>query len=55
MKTVTVKNLVLGQGMPKICIPITGENKETMEKFHCSLPSGQKRKAEHRKLCMRIM
>lgn len=32
MKSVTVKNLVLGQGMPKICIPITGENRETIEK-----------------------
>lgn len=32
MRTVTVKNLVIGQGMPKICIPITGKNREELEK-----------------------
>lgn len=31
MRTVTVKNLVIGQGMPKICIPITGKNREELE------------------------
>lgn len=32
MKTVSIKNLVIGQGTPKICIPITGEDKATIEK-----------------------
>ena len=31
MRTVTVKNLVIGQGMPKICIPITGKNRAEIE------------------------
>lgn len=31
MKTITVKKLVLGEGMPKICIPITGRNQEEIE------------------------
>ncbi len=28
MNTVLVRNLVLGEGMPKICVPITGHTKE---------------------------
>lgn len=28
MKTVKIKTMEIGTGMPKICIPITGENKE---------------------------
>lgn len=32
MKTITVKKLVIGEGMPKICIPIIGRNKEEIEK-----------------------
>lgn len=28
MKTVKVKNIEIGTGIPKICIPITGENRE---------------------------
>lgn len=32
MKTITVKKLVIGEGMPKICIPITGKNKVEIEK-----------------------
>lgn len=37
-KTVNVRNIVLGQGMPKICVPVTGTTYETvtdqMEKIH---------------------
>lgn len=31
-KTVTVRNMTLGDGMPKICIPVTAENRESMKK-----------------------
>lgn len=30
MKTVTVRNTVIGEGMPKICVPITGVTKEAI-------------------------
>ena len=29
-KPITVKNLVLGQGMPKICVPLTGADREAL-------------------------
>ena len=32
IKTVTVRNMTLGDGMPKICIPVTAENREMMKK-----------------------
>ena len=28
MKTVKIKDMEIGTGMPKICIPITGRNRE---------------------------
>ena len=28
MKTVKIKDIEIGKGMPKICIPITGKNRE---------------------------
>ena len=28
MNTVKVRNIVLGEGMPKICVPVTGRTKE---------------------------
>ena len=28
MNTVKVRNIILGEGMPKICVPITGRTKE---------------------------
>ena len=30
MNTVKVRNIVIGEGMPKICVPITGETKEAV-------------------------
>ena len=33
MRTVTVKNLVIGQGMPKICIPITGKTGQRLNRI----------------------
>lgn len=30
MKTVTVRNTVIGEGMPKICVPITGVTREAI-------------------------
>ncbi len=30
MKTVTVRNVEIGAGMPKICVPIVGENRESI-------------------------
>ena len=30
MKTVTVRNTVIGEGLPKICVPIVGKNKEEL-------------------------
>ena len=32
MKPLRIKNLVLGQGIPKICIPMTGKNEEELLK-----------------------
>ncbi len=32
IKTVTVRNMTLGDGIPKICIPVTAENREMMKK-----------------------
>ena len=39
-KPITVKNLVLGQGMPKICVPLTGADREAI------LEEAKKAKAE---------
>ena len=33
MKTVVVRNLIIGEGMPKICVPILGKNKEDILSF----------------------
>ena len=30
MNTVTVRNVEIGAGMPKICVPIVGENRESI-------------------------
>ena len=32
IKTAAVRNMTLGDGVPKICIPVTAENREEMEK-----------------------
>ena len=32
MKPLRIKNLVLGQGIPNICIPMTGKNEEELLK-----------------------
>lgn len=32
METVTIKNLKIGEGIPKICIPVTGKNREDILK-----------------------
>ena len=32
MNTVQVKNTVIGEGRPKICIPIVGKTKQTFSK-----------------------
>ncbi len=32
MKPLRIKNLVLGRGIPKICIPMTGKNEEELLK-----------------------
>lgn len=32
IKTVTARSMTLGDGMPKICIPVTAENREMMKK-----------------------
>lgn len=31
-KTVTIRNLILGEGLPKICVPIVGSNREEIIK-----------------------
>lgn len=30
MKTVTVRNTIIGEGLPKICVPIVGKNKDEL-------------------------
>lgn len=32
MNTVQVKNTVIGEGRPKICVPIVGKTKQTFSK-----------------------
>ena len=33
MKTVVVRNIKIGEGMPKICVPILGKNREEILSF----------------------
>ncbi|RYL88471.1 type I 3-dehydroquinate dehydratase [Sporolactobacillus sp. THM19-2] len=48
MKTVTLKNLTIGSGIPKICVPITGTSSESAEHIAAQIASGPADFAEWR-------